>query len=79
MMKPPKMSAVRRFVDMALNRAFADPLRTPSSRNPGSCPLGRDPAGKWRNGFCFRALWEGLGGGTGAGRGWVKGGTEGGA
>lgn len=62
-MKPPKISAVRRFRDMVPARDCPGPPRAPHSQNRSSRGPGRDLAGKRRSGFYFRALGAGIKGG----------------
>ena len=69
-MKPPKISAVRRFGVMAPAGGRRDPPSSPHSRKHRSRQRYRDPARKRRSCFRFRALGAGLGGGPGPGAGW---------
>lgn len=84
-MKPPNMSAVRRFRAAAMARkGAAGPARARHARKPDSRPQGRDPTRKRRSSARFRdlnagrSLWarrRGLGGkasrsGAGSSEGW---------
>lgn len=73
-MKPPKMSTVRRFRDIAPGKGLPRPSEKPAHGLPPFAPPGRDPTRKRRSCFRFRALEAGLGGGRGEiVQGWVQG------